>query len=89
MHPRRKSKPSASGANEIADEDFQDVVRWIRSYVLADEDGTLGSVCIYEAVDEDAIHRHSGRVGMAADEIREVLETVLVRPDPTAASVTA
>jgi hypothetical protein len=79
----------AKRAKEVADSDFPDEVRWIRSYVLADEDGTLGSLCVYQAVDADAIRRHSQRVGMPADEITEVLETVLVRPDPAPAAATA
>ena len=77
----------AKRAKEIADRDFPDEVRWIRSYVLSDQDGTLGSLCVYQAVDADAIRRHSDRVGMPADEINEVVETVLVRPDPAPAAV--
>ena len=76
-------------AKEVADSDFPGEVRWIRSYVIADDDGTLGSVCVYQAVDADAIRRHAHRVGMPADEINEVLETVLVRPDPVPAAATA
>jgi hypothetical protein len=79
----------AKRAKEVADADFQGEVRWIRSYVLADDDGTLGSLCVYQAVDADAIRRHSQRVGMPADEINEALDTVLVRPDPTPALTTA
>jgi Protein of unknown function (DUF4242) len=79
----------AKRAKEVADSDFPDEVRWIRSYVLADNDGTLGSLCVYQAVNADAIRRHSQRVGMPADEINEALETVLVRPDPAPASATA
>ena len=79
----------AKRAKEVADSDFPDEVRWIRSYVIADHDGTLGSLCVYQAVDAEAIRRHSHRVGMPADEINEVLETVLVRPDPVPASATA
>ena len=79
----------AKRAKEVADSDFPSEVRWIRSYVLADQDGTLGSLCVYQAVNADAIRRHSNRVGMPADEITEVLETVLVRPDPTPASAAA
>ena len=79
----------AKRAKEVADSDFPDEVRWIRSYVIADEDGTLGSLCVYQAVDAEAIRRHSQRVGMPADEITEALETVLVRPDPTPAMATA
>ena len=79
----------AKRAKEVADSDFPTEVRWIRSYVLADQDGTLGSLCVYQAVDAEAIRRHSHRVGMPADEINEALDTVLVRPDPTPASATA
>jgi hypothetical protein len=73
----------AKRAKEVADADFADEVRWIRSYVLADDDGTLGSLCVYQAVSAEAIRQHSHRVGMPADEINEALETVVVRPDPT------
>ena len=79
----------AKRAKDVADNDFPEEVRWIRSYVLADDDGTLGSLCVYQAVDEEAIRRHSHRVGMPADEIHAVLETVLVRADPTPATATA
>jgi hypothetical protein len=79
----------AKRAKDVADTDFPDHVRWIRSYVLADDDGTLGSLCVYQATDGEAIRRHSQRVGMPADEINEVLETVLVRPDPNPAPATA
>ena len=64
-------------------EKMPDDVRWIRSYVLAEEDGTLGTVCIYEASSPEKIREHAGRVGMPADEITLVGDTVVVRPDPT------
>jgi hypothetical protein len=79
----------AERAKEVADTEFPGEVRWIRSYVLADEEGTLGSLCVYQAPDAETIRRHAHRVGMPADEISEVLDTVLVRPDPTPASATA
>jgi sporulation protein YlmC with PRC-barrel domain len=78
----------AQRAKEVADSDFPTEVRWIRSYVLADQDGTLGSLCVYQAVNAEAILQHSHRVGMPADEITAVLETVIVRPDPALASTT-
>ena len=37
-----------------------DDVRWIRSYVLDEGDGTLGTVCIYEATSPEAIRRARG-----------------------------
>ena len=59
-----------------------DKVRWIRSYIVQEEDGRLGSVCIYQATDECAIREHAQRSGLRADEIRPVEKTVVVRADP-------
>ena len=36
---------------------MQDDVRWIRSYVTAEPDGTVGTVCIYQASSPEAIRR--------------------------------
>jgi sporulation protein YlmC with PRC-barrel domain len=72
----------AARSKQIADEEFPTDIRWIRSYVIAEEDGTLGSVCIYQAVSPDAIRKHAHRVGMPADEIWAVADTVVIRPDP-------
>jgi hypothetical protein len=66
----------------VADEEMDDQVRWIRSYVIEEEDGTLGTVCIYQAEDEDAIMEHANRAELAADEVLPVMNTVLVRDDP-------
>jgi hypothetical protein len=59
-----------------------DDVRWIRSYVLAEADGGLGTVCIYQASGPDAIRAHAYRAGLPVDEIIAVADTVIVRPDP-------
>jgi len=73
---------TASRSAKIGNEEMPDQVRWIRSYVVNEEDGTLGTVCIYQAVSPEAIRDHARRVGMSADEITPVLRTVIVRPDP-------
>ena len=73
---------TASRSAKVGNEEMPDRVRWIRSYVVAEEDGTLGTVCIYQAVDPDAIREHAGRAGMTADEIVRVERTVVVREDP-------
>jgi hypothetical protein len=57
-------------------------VRWIRSYVVAEESGRLGTVCIYQAESPEAIRAHAGAAGMPADEIVPVADTVIARPDP-------
>src|SRR4051812_13711566 len=69
-------------SKQVADDEFPNDVRWIRSYVIAEEDGTLGSVCIYQATSPEAIREHAQRVGMPADEIWNVADTVIIRPDP-------
>jgi hypothetical protein len=59
-----------------------DRVRWIRSYVVREDDGRLGTVCIYQGTDEAAIREHAHRAGMSADEIVPIGDTVVVRDDP-------
>lgn len=73
---------AAGLSQQVADEDMDDRVRWIRSYVLAEEDGSLGTVCIYQAEDEDAIMEHANRAELPADEIIPVANTVIIRDDP-------
>jgi sporulation protein YlmC with PRC-barrel domain len=72
----------AERSKKVADDDFPADIRWIRSYVIAEKDGTLGTVCIYQASDPEAIRKHAHRVGMPADEILDVADTVIIRPDP-------
>jgi hypothetical protein len=61
-------------------------VRWIRSYVVQEENGELGTFCIYEGDSADAVRAHAARSSMAADEVVPVLDTVVVRPDPVSAT---
>jgi Protein of unknown function (DUF4242) len=63
-----------------------DDIRWIRSYVLGERDGSLGTVCIYEASSPEAIRAHADRAGLPVDEIIAVADTVIVRPDPAPAA---
>jgi Nickel responsive protein SCO4226-like len=65
--------------------DMPNDVRWIRSYVVRETDGSLATVCIYQGTGEQAIRSHAKRAGMRADEVLPVIDTVIVRPDPVAA----
>jgi len=76
----------ASRSAKVGNEEMPDKVRWIRSYVVEEEDGTLGTLCIYEGVDDDAIREHATRAGMTADEVRPIAQTVVVREDPVSAA---
>ena len=66
----------------VGDDEMSDQVKWIRSYVLDEEDGTLGTVCIYQAEDEDAIMEHAQRAELPADEVIPVMDTIIIRDDP-------
>jgi hypothetical protein len=77
---------AAARSARIGNEDMPDQVRWIRSYVVQEANGTLGTVCIYQAVSPAAIEDHARRVGMPADEITLVARTVVVREDPAEAA---
>lgn len=73
---------TASRSARVGNEEMPDKVRWIRSYVVKEDDGSLGTVCIYQGVDDAAIQEHAERAGMSADEISPLVRTVVVREDP-------
>ena len=73
---------TAERSKEVADSEFPDDIAWIRSYVIKEEGGTLGTICIYQATDIESVREHAKRVDMPADEVLEVADTVIVRPDP-------
>ena len=75
----------AAAARSTAEGDrMSDDVRWIRSYVLAEPSGRVGTVCIYQATDDEAIRRHAAAADLPVDEIVPVADTVIVREDPVA-----
>ena len=74
---------AALRSKQVGEEQMRDDVRWIRSYALAERDGKVGTVCVYEAKSVDAIREHAQRADLPADEIVPVADTVIVRPDPT------
>jgi hypothetical protein len=73
----------------IGNDEMPNRVRWIRSYVVGEPDGRLGTVCIYQARDPESIRAHARRVGMPGDEIFPVLKSIVVRDDLAAASAAA
>ncbi len=77
---------AAERSKSVAADDFPEDIRWIRSYVVNELDGTLGTICIYEASGEDAVRSHAGEVGMPAGEVLAIADTVVVRPDPVPAA---
>ena len=76
----------SAARSTVEGEKMSDEVRWIRSYVVEENDGRLGTVCIYQGASPEAISRHAANAGMSADEITKVADTVIVRDDPVAAA---
>lgn len=76
---------AAKRSAEVGDEPDSGV-RWIRSYVLDEESGEVGTFCVYEGESPEAIRTHAKTAGLPADEIIPILDTVVVRPDPVATS---
>ena len=77
---------AAGRSMKAGNEDMPDDIRWIRSYVLDEGEGTVGTVCIYEASSPEAIRKHAELADLPVDEIIRVADTVIVRPDPAPAT---
>lgn len=73
---------AAARSKKVGDEECPNEVRWIRSYVLNEANGSVGTVCIYEAVSPEAIRKHAECAKLPIDEIIPIADTVVVRPDP-------
>ena len=76
---------AAGRSKQVADDQMPDDIRWIRSYVLDEGAGPVGTVCIYQATSPDAIRKHAALADLLADEIIPIADTVIVRPDPAPA----
>jgi len=79
-------RESVELSRQVGEEEMPDRVRWLRSYALAEEDGSLGTVCVYEATDPEAIWEHASRAELPIDEIIPIADTVVIRPDPEPAA---
>ena len=77
---------AAARSAKVGNEDMSEDVRWIRSYVLDEGGGAVGTVCIYEATSPEAIRKHADLAELPVDEIIAVADTVIVRPDPVQAT---
>jgi hypothetical protein len=73
---------AAKRSKQVADDDLPDDIRWIRSYVLEEGAGSIGTVCIYQASSPEAIRKHASMADLPVDEIIAIADTVIVRPDP-------
>lgn len=82
-----KELEAASAESRRVGQEMSDRLRWIRSYAVREPDGRLGSVCIYEATNVEAIREHGERIGAPSDDVQRVTGTAIVRDDPQPAQV--
>lgn len=69
---------AASRASRVCIEDMPDRVRWLRTYICEEDDGTLSSVCVFEASDSEALHEHARRANLACDAVLPIARTVFI-----------
>ena len=55
-------------------ERLSEVVELLQTYTFAECDGTIGSVCVYEAVSPEALRHHAASAVLPVDEIVKVAE---------------
>jgi thiamine biosynthesis protein ThiC len=72
----------AAARSTAEGDQMPDDIRWIRSYVLDETDGAVGTVCIYQASSPEAIREHARRADLPVDAIIALADIVVVRPDP-------
>ena len=77
---------AAVRSESVADEQMPEDIKWIRSYVLEEGAGSVGTVCVYEASSPEAIRKHASLADLPVDEIIAVADTVVIRPDPQPAN---
>ena len=82
-HSPSELAASTGRSTQVGDEEMSDDIRWIRSYVLEEDGGSVGTVCIYQATSPEAIRKHADLADLPVDEIIPVADTVIVREDPS------
>jgi hypothetical protein len=83
---REELDEAGERSNAVRHGEMAGQMLWIRSYFFEEEDGTLGTICVYEAESADAIREHARRAEIPADEVLAVTETVVAAPDPRTAA---
>lgn len=73
---------AAGRASQVGSQRMADQLRWIRSYVIQETPGSLGTVCVYQAIDAGALREHARRAELPCDEVMPVIRTVVINEDP-------
>jgi hypothetical protein len=79
---REELDEAGDRSNFVREQEMTGQMRWIRSYFFDEADGTIGTICVYEAESPDAIREHARRARIPADEVLPITETVVKLADP-------
>jgi len=77
---------AAADCVPAVNETLRDDLRWIRSYVVSEDDGTFSAYCVYEAAGPEVLRRHADALGLPTDAIKRVATTIVAGPDPAPAA---
>jgi hypothetical protein len=80
----RAAADAASARADVEAEHLSQILVHRSTHIVDETDGTVGFVCIYEAVGPEAIRRHSKAARLPVDEILKVADAIVGRPDPAA-----
>lgn len=79
---RPEEVEEADARSKAAAAERADRLRHIRSYLLEEKDGRLGTICLYEAESPEALVEHAEAAALPCNEIVRVGATVVSNPDP-------
>ena len=72
---------AAARSSQVGTQEMPDRVKWLRSYVTAEDGGRVGTVCIYQARDANAVREHARRADLPCDDVIRVDQLVVINPD--------
>ncbi|SNR59732.1 Protein of unknown function [Haloechinothrix alba] len=79
---------AAADARSNAEADKRnDTVRKIRSYLLEEPDGRLGTLCLYQATGPEALLEHAEAADLPCDEAVRISAIDIHRPDPELSAI--
>ena len=79
-------KKAAGRSAHVGQAEMPDRVRWIRSYITNEAENRLGTVCIYQAIDQESLREHARRADLPCDLIVPIVDTVIINDDPRIAA---
>lgn len=77
----KELEQAAVRSSQVGAKEMPDRVKWLRSYVTNEGGGRVGTVCIYQAKDANAVREHARRAELPCDDVIPVADLVVVNPD--------